>query len=74
MLIECNNEKQTFIATDKGRYFLHTYMELNELTTAKSHKRDIISHSYYVLLTKIHIIRRVIYCVRYTITTIQSMI
>jgi predicted transcriptional regulator len=74
MLIERSNEEQTFIATDKGRYFLHIYMELNELTTAIACKRNIITHSYFGLLTNTHIIRHAIYCIQYLIIIIRSMV
>jgi predicted transcriptional regulator len=74
MLIERSSEEQTFIATDKGRYFLHMYMELNELATAIACKRNIITNCYYGLLTNTHIIRHAIYCIQYLIITIRSMV
>jgi predicted transcriptional regulator len=74
MLIEHGNEEQSFIATDKGRYFLHMYMELNELSTAIAYKRNIITRSYYGLLINTHIIRRAIYCIEYLVIIIRSMV
>ena len=74
MLMEHSNGEQTFIATDKGRYFLHMYMELNELATAVACKRNIITHYYYGLLTNTSIIRHAIYCIQYLIITIRSMV
>jgi predicted transcriptional regulator len=74
MLEQRNYEEQTFIATDKGKYFLHVYMELNELSTIGACKRNIIAYSYHVLLTNIHIIRNAIYCIQYLLITIRSII
>ena len=51
MLLQHSYEEQTFIATDKGKYFLQVYTELNELSTAVVWKRNIIAHSYHALLT-----------------------
>jgi predicted transcriptional regulator len=70
MLIERSNEEQTFIATDKGKYFLHMYMELNAIAC----KRNIITHFYYGLLANTHILRHAIYCIQYLIITIRSMV
>ena len=74
MLEQRNYEEQTFIATDKGRYFLHVYMELNELSTSVACKRNIIAYSYHVLLTNTHIIRNAIYCIQYLLITIRSIV
>ena len=74
MLEQRNYEEQTFIATDKGKYFLHVYMELNELSTIGACKRNIIAYSYHVLLTNIHIIRNAIYCIQYLLITIRSIV
>ena len=74
MLIQHSYEAQTFIATEKGRYFLHVYMELNELSTSVACKRNIIAYSYHVLLTNTHIIRNAIYCIQYLLITIRSIV
>ena len=74
MLEQRNYEERTFIATDKGRYFLHVYMELNELSTSVACKRNIIAYSYHVLLTNTHIIRNAIYCIQYLLITIRSIV
>ena len=74
MLIQHSYEAQTFIATEKGRYFLHVYMELNELSTAVACKRNIIAYSYHALLTNTHIIRNAIYCIQYLLITIRSIV
>ena len=74
MLEQHNYEEQTFIATDKGKYFLQVYMELNELATAIACKRNIITNCYYGLLTNTHVIRHAINCIQYLIITIRSNI
>jgi predicted transcriptional regulator len=74
MLLQHSYEEQTFIATDKGKYFLQVYTELNELSTAVVWKRNIIAHSYHALLTNMHIIRHAIYCIRYLLISIRSMV
>jgi predicted transcriptional regulator len=74
MLLQHGYEEQTFIATDKGKYFLQVYTELNELSTAVVWKRNIIAHSYHALLTNMHIIRHAIYCIRYLLISIRSMV
>lgn len=74
MLEQHNYEEQTFIATDKGKYFLHVYMELNELSTSVAYKRNIIAYSYHALLTNTHIIRNAIYCIQYLLITIRSIV
>ena len=70
MLIQRCNEECTFMATDKGRYFLHIYMELNELATAIAYKRNIITR-HYELLINTHIIRHAIYCIEYLVIIIR---
>ena len=74
MLEQHNYEEQTFIATDKGKHFLHVYMELNELSTSVACKRNIIAYSYHALLTNTHIIRNAIYCIQYLLITIRSIV
>ena len=68
MLLQHNDEEQTFIATDKGKYFLQVYTELNELSTTVVWKRNIIAHSYHALLANMHIT----YCIRYLLSSIRS--
>ena len=72
MLLQHSYEEQTFIATDKGKYFLQVYTELNELSTTVVWKRNIIAHSYHALLTNMHITRHPIYCIRYLLSSIRS--
>jgi predicted transcriptional regulator len=74
MLMQHSYEKQTFIATEKGRYFLHVYMELNELSTAVACKRNIIAYSYRALLTNTYIVRNAIYCIQCLLITIRSIV
>ena len=74
MLSQHSYEEQTFIATDKGKYFLQVYTELNELSTAVVWKRSIIAHSYHALLTSMYIIRHAIYYIRYLLISIRSMV
>jgi predicted transcriptional regulator len=74
MLLQHNDEEQTFIATDKGKYFLQVYTELNELSTAVVWKRNIIAHSYHALLTNMHIIKHAVYFIRYFLISIRSMV
>ena len=74
MLLQHGYEEQTFIATDKGKYFLQVYTELNELSTAVVWKRNIIAHSYHALLTNMHIIRHAVYFIRYFLISIRSMV
>ena len=74
MLLQHSYEEQTFIATDKGKYFLQVYTELNESSTAVVWKRNIIAHSYHALLTNMHIIRHAIYFIHYLLISIRSMV
>ena len=74
MLLRHSYEEQTFIATDKGKYFLQVYTELNELSTAVVWNRNIIAHSYHALLANMHIIRHAIHCIRYLLISIRSMV
>ena len=74
MLLQHSHEEQIFIATDKGKYFLKVYTELNELSTAVVCKRNIIAHSIHALLTNMHIISHAIYCFRYLLISIRSMV
>ena len=71
MLIDCCNGEHIFIATDKGRHFLHTYMELDELASAIVYKRNIIAHHYYGLFINTRIIRCAINCIQYFVITIR---
>jgi predicted transcriptional regulator len=68
MLLQHSYEEQTFIATDKGKYFLQVYTELNELSTTVVWKRNIIAHSYHTLLANMHIT----HCIRYFLSSIRS--
>jgi predicted transcriptional regulator len=72
MLLQHSYEERTFIATDKGKYFLQIYTELNELSTTVVWKRNIIAHSYHALLTNMSITRYTIYRIRYLLSSIRS--
>ena len=74
MLIQHSYKAQTFIATEKGRYFLQVYRELTQLSTIVACKRNIITYSYNALLTNTRIIRNAIYCIQYLLITIRSIL